>query len=220
MSENNDIFPPMNQRGLFVSFKEIGDSVKGTYVARSENVNQYGNAQHLITLEQADGTQKIVPISKTNTIMMEDVDSRLLGEIIGFRLEAIIPSKRVPGKMAKIIKVHPEIMDQKTRLPKVGVERPFNSEWLASVGRSEPFMAEVGSISAAPSNTPVPTTAPSGAKAVTSGAPAVKASALDAVRNLAASVGLNTDEEIENFANMKMVDANAMDIMVKLTQLK
>jgi hypothetical protein len=90
----------------FFQFKEIGDEVQGTYIARNDNaINGFGHPQTIITLKKKDGELIAVGIRHTKTGLIKIMDEIQFGQIIGFKFFDTKPSAisgRNPSKLIRI----------------------------------------------------------------------------------------------------------------------
>lgn len=101
--DNVNIFDEV-VKGKFFSFSKIGDAVQGTFIDKYEARDTYQNEQIVYVLKDKNGIVHNVGIKKTNTILNEQLAPAKLGFIVGLRYEEDKPSKKNPGKMAKIIR--------------------------------------------------------------------------------------------------------------------
>jgi hypothetical protein len=82
----------------FFKFEKVGDQVQGTYVGRNDNsVDGYNNPQTLVELLQKDGTVYTVSVRHNKVGILKELDSIMLGQIIGFSFTG---TKENPGRSA------------------------------------------------------------------------------------------------------------------------
>lgn len=98
-----NIFDTVKPRGTFMKFENIGDQVQGTYIDKYDGVDSFGNDQVIIVLKGEEDKIWNIGIKKYQKALLDQVEPATFGQIVGFRFEAIVPSKSKPGKMAKII---------------------------------------------------------------------------------------------------------------------
>jgi len=104
MEKSFSIFDEVSTERTFAKFTTVGDSYEGTYVGRTDNVpNMYGQNQTLIDLKQKDGTVITVSIRDSKTILLNQMDQVMLGQIIGFKFTHTKENKL--GNDSKIIKL-------------------------------------------------------------------------------------------------------------------
>ena len=102
------------QDGTFFSFKNIGDSIQGTYVGMRDALNKFGNMQTIYVLSDVDGKVWNVAFNKTASITHERMSGIRFGQIIGYKFEENRPS-RTPGRFpTKIIRIYadPKFVDK------------------------------------------------------------------------------------------------------------
>lgn len=91
------------QNGKFFKFKEIGDSIQGTYINKREGIDGYGNPQIIYVIKDSVGEVWNIAYRKTNEVIQKQMDEVHLGQIVGFRLDAKKDNKKVPGTTMNII---------------------------------------------------------------------------------------------------------------------
>lgn len=110
----DDFFAGMTPKvGEFFSFKNVGDSVQGTYVDKREGVDGYGNEQFIYVL-QDNRTDKTwnVGVKKTSLNLINQMNMVPYGYIVGFRFDEERENKRKPGLHAtKIINAYYNLKD-------------------------------------------------------------------------------------------------------------
>ena len=102
----------VEERRNFFRFNEVGDKVQGTFINRSESIDNYNNEQTLVDLKQSNGEVITVSIRNNKTGLLNELNKVSLGQIIGF---AFTGTKDNPGKHAtKFIRlVHdPKYVDE------------------------------------------------------------------------------------------------------------
>lgn len=218
MSDLN-IFEEARQGGEFFKFKKVGDAVQGTYIDFQRDAKDgFGNMQHIYVLKDKDGKIWNIGFRSTNSVVHDKMATVALGQVVGFRLDELRPSKRDASIMAKIIRVYadPRIVDK---------------EWLA---RQEGKGVEEGQASPVPSvfaETKVEGSEPLRSSLASSddvNTESTENAALDAVRNLARTKGIITpdltveaaDGVIEAFAGLPMKQENLTKIIIALTSAK
>ena len=231
MSEELDIFSIGDApSGKFFYFKEVGDSIKGTYVDVSEGKDSYGNDQYIYALKDAEGNIWKIGVRKTAAILIEEMNEKSFGDIIGLRYDENKESKRYPGKFAKIIRVYPH-----------RTKGPVDEAWLAERARIEAALGHQVAPKAAPSVPQESPVTPHVAQPVGEVRPVstgvVKTDvdptpveqpvneAVVAIRNLAKTKGLVTDgmtpEEsdlaITGFTGFPLTEENYSKIIIKIT---
>lgn len=107
----NDATP---QNGTFFKFKEIGDSVQGTYINKREGIDGYGNPQIIYIIKDSTGAIWNVAYRKTNEIIQKQMNEVHFGQIVGFRFDAKKESKKSPGTIMHIINQYsdPKFVDK------------------------------------------------------------------------------------------------------------
>lgn len=215
------------QSGEFFKFKEVGDSIQGTYVNVREGVDSFGNDQIIYILQDASGKIWNIGFRKTSEIITERMRSISFGTIVGFKFDEHRDSKRNPGTKAKIIRIYadPKFVDH---------------DWLKQQKELE---AKFGSPTASQAVRPVSPSspkerleeefpefdAPLNAKVAGGNLPTAEVSqrneAVDAIRNLAKTKGLTNDtmseEEadkvVEQYTGFPLVEENLTKVIIKLT---
>lgn len=94
------IDPPVLSK--FFKFSDIGDEVQGTYIGRSDSIDNYGKDQAVAYLLQENESVVAVAVNKTKKAVIEKLEKCTPGQVIGFRFVAL--GKEQPGKRrSKII---------------------------------------------------------------------------------------------------------------------
>lgn len=214
--ENINIFKSGSQpqRGEFFKFAEIGDEIQGTYIDLQTGVDSYGNQQNIYVLKASDGKIWSVGVRLQNTILISDIDKRAkYGQIIGFRYDRSVPSKKMPGKYAKVINLYadPRCIDKAW----MEEQKKLDMEYGVTQGPEEISNNEFATPQAA---TPLETNMPAPAKKQ-------KNDAIEAIRNLAKTKGLTgdsmsaleADTAIEKYTGLELSEANLTKIIIALT---
>ena len=205
--------------GEFFKFKNIGDSIQGTYIDKSEGVDSFSNEQIIYVIQDKEGKTWNVAFRKESAFVNERMNGIRFGQIVGFRFDEERDSKKMPGKKAKIIRIYAD-------------SKFVDTEWLASQKNLD-LSGVANNRGAVSEETEVDQTikdafeAPSDATAASGSLPKAEKpnGALDAVRQLARTKGLTSDtmpveaqdELIEAFAELKMEDKNMTKIIIALT---
>jgi hypothetical protein len=229
MNEELDIFSIGDpQTGKFFYHKEVGDSIKGTYIDIQEGVDGYDNEQYIYVLKDESGDIWKVGVNKKNTILVEEMNNKKLGDIIGLKYDEQRESKRFPGKMAKIIRVYP-----------YRTQGPVDEAWLAEreeiekkLGHAPKPIAENEPAKETEEAVQVDEEKPiaTGVAATTETEVAVETpkeddGAFTAIRDLALSKGLVTDKmtnedidkKIVEYTELPLEEENFSQIIIKLT---
>lgn len=119
--------------GDFFSFKEVGDSIQGTYINVRESVDSFGNTQFLYIIKDKNNKIWNVAFRKTNNVINEQMMAVKFGQIIGFKLSEKRPSTKTPGGFMKIIDVHQDL-------------RIVDDEWLNMRGNISQNMSNTNNV--------------------------------------------------------------------------
>lgn len=233
--ENLNIFDEVKQ-GQFFKFEKVGDAVQGTYIGKSRAMGKFGE-QVLYILQDKEGNVWNVPFGLTKTIVHDKMDGVKFGQIIGFKFDESRPNDK--GNDAKIIRVYenPKFIDRawlssqkelgidinsNVVQPLRGSESPKESAEPGSIFGNDPFVVPS---EAGPAGGSLPKDEIN-VKEVDMGKPAEpKNEALDAIRNLAKTKGLTSEEMpeveadtvIEQYAGLPLKEENLTKIIIKLT---
>ena len=114
--EDFDVFGAATQRsaGKWMTWKTVGDAIKGTYIDKFEKVDGYGNPQIVYVLKNSAG-QYNVGFRKTTPQVHDEMARVKFGNVVGFRFDEEKNTKAHPtGIKAKIIRayVDPKMIDQ------------------------------------------------------------------------------------------------------------
>lgn len=219
------------QSGEFFKFKNVGDSIQGTYVDVREGVDSFSNHQKIYVLQDADGKVWNLGFRDSSVIIHERMDTIRFGQIVGFKYDEERESKRNPGTKVKIIRIYADAkfvdqdwLDHQKALEANYAGNPKVTPYVAPAVKSD-----YDNMTAGPDKKEdVPFNAPSDATAV-GGTPIVvekpRNEAIDAIRNLAKTKGLTDDtmtEEaadavIEKYTEFKLEEINLTKIIIKLT---
>lgn len=126
MNQDFDIFSAAKpQDGEFAKWKNIGDSVQGTYIDSRKGVDSFGNHQTIYVLQEKDGGKVWnAAFNDMATVIHEKMNTVRYGQIVGFRFDEEKDSKKMPGKKAKIIRIYAD-------------SRLVDEEWLAAQQKLE-----------------------------------------------------------------------------------
>lgn len=214
MTELNIFESAPQIKGEFKKFEKVGDSVQGTYIDSFESIDGYNNEQIVVVLKENDKIWN-VGIRKTSTVLIERMAPIKFGQIIGFRFEEERESKKMPGKMAKIINVYhdPRIVDQEWLDQKEEEAKRFGT----MNKPKEPVHQVVADESATPVVPAVPV--------VETKAPITDDPVWSAIRTLALTKGLTSQEMplndqdslIEAFSGLTYDGKNSTQIISKLS---
>ena len=216
MAEINIFDNAKPQVGEFFKFKNIGDSVQGTYVDVRDGVDSYNNPQKIYVIIDASGKVWNLGFRQSNGVIMERMAGIRYGQIVGFRFDEERDSKKSATNKAKIIRIYadPKFVDQKWLDERKSIESQFDS------ATPESFPVQ-----SAPATGASVFSAPASAAPMNATAPAPKNEAVEAIRNLATTKGLvvagtpeaEADKVIEAYAGLPLVEENLTKIIIKLT---
>ena len=202
--------------GKFFSFKEVGDSVKGTYIDVREGVDTFNNDQYIYVLKDKEGEIHNIGVRKSNEILVEEMNAKKFGDIIGLKYDEDKESKRYPGKFAKIIRVYP-----------FREQGPVDEAWLAERAVIDEKLGRVSPASVKNVVEPVGEVAPVSDGVATAVTTDKKedSEAAEAVRNLARAKGLATaemtneeaDAAVLAFTGLPLTDENLGQAIVKIS---
>ena len=212
------------QSGEFFKFKEVGDSIQGTYVNVREGIDSFGNDQMIYVLQDTSGKIWNIGFRKTSEIITERMRSISFGTIVGFKFDEHRDSKRNPGTKAKIIRIYadPKFVDhdwlkqQKELEAKFG--SPAASQAIRPASPKERLEEEFPEFDA-----------PANVKVAGGNLPTAEVTqrneAMDAIRNLAKTKGLTNDtmseaeadKVIEQYTGFALTEENLTRIIIKLT---
>lgn len=209
MSKDLNIFDEaLPQDGEFFNFKEVGDSIQGTYIDSREGTDSYDNEQTIYVIKDSEDKVWNVGFRNSNVFVNERMSKIKLGQIVGFRFDEERDTKKGANK-AKIIKIYAD-------------NKFIDKEWLAAKKELDELSGseEKKESFEAPKDTEAATVTP----------PEVEEDpeendALNAIRQLAKTKGVTKgaetpkeeDEVIEVFAGLKLTEDNFTKIIVKLT---
>lgn len=229
MSEVDIFNSAKPQEGSFFSFKNIGDSIQGTYIAKRDAVNKFGNDQIIYVITDIEGKVWNVAFNKTATITHERMSGIRFGQIVGFKFEEERAPKTAGRFPTKIIRIYadPKYVDHGWLEQQKQIEAQYSGTGVAPVASPVRGTAEVededdgfGDAFTAPAEAgPAKDNLPTGevAKPVNE--------ALKAIRNLAVTKGLTTeampeaeaDAAIEAYTKLTLNDENFTKIIIALT---
>lgn len=198
--------------GEFFKFKNIGDSIQGTYIGKNEGVDSFGNEQCIYMIQDKEGKVWNVAFRKESQFVNERMDMISLGQIVGYRFDEERDSKKMPGKKAKIIRIYAD-------------NKFVDTEWLARQKELSSYSSneEVDEIESTIKNAfeaPANSTVASGSLPKSEGN-----DALDAVRQLARTKGLTSntlpieeqDKLISTYTELPLTTENMTKIIISLT---
>lgn len=221
MTNNSDIFSTARPMGEFAKFKNIGDSYQGTYIDVRDGVDGYGNQQAIYVIhDKKSGKVWNVGVRKAPWLefMHETMRNIRFGQIVGFRLDDIRPSKNNPGGTSKIIRIYsdPNIVDAEYvagQVPVGGGDQPsvIPSQVVPGAGLTGANMTGVAAKPVQP-NVPVSAAGPSD-------------KVLESIRSLAFSKGLaqagmsdaEVDKAVETAIGMQLTPDNYTQVVVALS---
>jgi hypothetical protein len=128
MSENIDIFTSAKpQGGDFFKFKNVGDSIQGTYIDKRNGIDSFNNAQTIYIIQDATGKVWNLGFRQTAVVIHERMNGIRFGQIVGFRFDEERESKRTPGTKIKIIRIYadPKLVDQKWLDDRKAIEEKY-----------------------------------------------------------------------------------------------
>jgi hypothetical protein len=217
MNELIDIFKEVGEAKWFY-FKIVGDHIQGTYLGRSEGLDQFKNEQYIYHLRDSSTKEDWnVGIRKTSHVVNDEMAKVQPGQIVGFEFKENRDSKISPTGKTKIIRVvhRPDLVD---------------AEWIESQKKMEktlppvqPAQSHLNNIEDVPFKS---------APAVPQAAPVAETIAVSdthqAVRNLAITKGLNEenmsaatqDSRIMEYTGLALTDSNFAPVIMKLTEYK
>lgn len=203
--------------GEFFKFKNVGDSIQGTYINKSEGVDSFNNTQLIYAVKDSEGKVWNVAFRKEAAFVNERMEGIRFGQIVGFRFDEERDSKKMPGKKAKIIRIYAD-------------EQFVDQDWinarknLDSCSGQEETSVEESEIEAAMNDA---FKAPADAVAASGVLPEEdkKNNALEAVRQLARTKGITSSElpiqEQDNlivaFSGLPLTEENLTQVIIKIT---
>ena len=212
------------QNGEFFKFKNVGDSVQGTYIDVRNGVDSFGNQQTIYVLQDSNGKVWNLGFRETASVIHERMKGIRFGQIVGFRYDEERDSKRKPGTKVKIIRIYadPKFVDHEWLEHEKEIEKNYIKP-LAPVSE-EINPNDVFGDEEEEFKVPANATAETGALP-TQKQDKPKNEAIDSIRNLAKTKGLTnetmTEEEadnvIEKYTGLKLEEANLTKIIISLT---
>lgn len=238
MSEFN-IFEEVKQ-GEFFSFKNVGDSIQGTYISASYGVpDGFNNMQNIYTIQDADGKVWNIGFKLSNEMCNERMTQIKFGQIVGFRFDEERESKKNPGmNKAKIIRIYadPKFIDTAwlAQQKELGVDVNFGSpevnNGIAENSGAAPLTNAEGVAFSIPDGF---FKAPADATPVAGGLPTaetviqqpVRSEAINAIMKLALTKGLveetmtqeEADAAVEKYTGLPLTEENLTRIIIALT---
>lgn len=211
------------QVGEFFKFKNIGDSIQGTYIDVRNGIDSFGNAQKIYVIIDKEGKVWNLGFREKNAVIMERMANILFGQIVGFRFDEERDSKKNPGYKAKIIRIYadPKFINHEWVAQRNKIEAQFAGSGVEKVDddKINTDMEDIFELpkTAAPAvgNLPDQGTAPGNSKN----------EALDAIRNLAKTKKLTSnlmtyaeaDKAIEEYTKLPLIEENLTKIIIALT---
>ena len=221
MSDLNIFDSVKPQVGKFFSFKEVGDSIQGTYVDKRDGMDSFGNEQFIYVLVDSKKEIWNVGFRKESAVITERMKGVRFGQIVGFRYDEERDSKRMPGKKAKIIRIYadPRLVDNEWLAEQKAIEEKFGVNGLGQsdvVEDSEGDYPETTVVDATPVSTNLPTD---------NKVKSQSNEALVAIRNLAKTKGLTNDKmseaeadaTIEKYTGLTLTEENLTKVIIALT---
>jgi hypothetical protein len=205
--------------GEFFKFKNIGDSIQGTYIGKSEGVDSYANDQVIYAIKDTEGKIWNVAFRKEAAFVNERMEGIRFGQVVGYRFDEERDSKKMPGKKAKIIRIYADskFVDQEWLNSQKNLD-------LAGSEVSEPVESEIEASLKNIFEVPADAVAASGSL------PTDKKNnnALEAIRQLAMTKGITSaelpqadqDALIVAFSGLTMTEDNLTQIIIKITGYK
>jgi len=215
------------QSGEFFKFKNVGDSVQGTYIDVRNGVDSFGNQQTIYVVQDSNGKVWNLGFRETALVIHERMKGIHFGQIVGFRYDEERDSKRKPGTKVKIIRIYadPKFVDHEWLAHEKEIEKNY-SKPLAPMSEEINPHDVFGDDEEGEEEFKVPANATAETGALpTSKQDKPKNEAIDAIRNLAKTKGLTnetmTEEEadnvIEKYTGLKLEEINLTKIIVSLT---
>lgn len=210
--------------GEFFKFKDVGDSIQGTYIDARKGVDSFGNNQIIYTIIDTASKVWNIGFSEKTQVINERMKTVRFGQIVGFRFDEKRPSKKQPGTFAKIIRIYadPKLVDH---------EWLKNQQQLDSRFEAHPVIDQVPPVNNEEEEEPVEAEpAEEGIEAYPADEEIQpkKNEALEAIRALAKNKKIinskMTEEEgdaaIEAFTGLSLTEANFTKIIIALTSKK
>jgi len=215
------------QGGEFFKFKNLGDSIQGTYIDVRESIDSYGNEQFIYVLVDASGKIWNLGFRKTATIIHERMKGIHFGQIVGFRFDEERESKRNQGTKVHIIRIYadPKLVDTAWLEQRKQIE----ATWGSPEARMTPVTPQTPAPAAKVYDDGNTFKAPDNAVSAQANLPVEKKGAGDeaikAIFNLAITKGLINDgmdeyesiQKIEQFSGLALTDDNFTKIIIKIT---
>lgn len=239
MNNDFDIFNavPTETKGKFVTFKQIGDRVQGTYVDKTTGTDSFGNAQIIYVLKKGDEYFN-VGFRTTATVTHDKMSKARFGMIVGFEFKSTVPSKRAGYHDTKIIDpvFSSAFIDEEYVKANQAVVDAKNAELIGNIGIS------LNAAPAAKLITPIEKTideqfneivTPTAAATIQTSDPVgavgavgtPKPSPTQTVREFALKQGLTHPgmtprqqvEEIQKYTGLELLDQNSGAMIIKLS---
>jgi hypothetical protein len=212
-----DIFQEVGKPKWFY-FKEVGDEIQGTYIGKSEGLDNFKNEQFIYVLKER-GTGEIwnVGVRKTSNVVNDEMAKVQFGQLVGFKFEEERNSKLSPTGKSKIIRVahRSDLVD---------------TEWLQSqrnLGVSEKTVPSI-ELKDPLQTEDVPFESNPTKSSVAVAQEIAVSETHQAVRNIAIMKGLNEedmpaamqDNRIVQITGLPLNDSNYAQIIMKLSEYK
>lgn len=215
------------QGGDFFKFKNVGDSIQGTYIDVRESVDSFGNEQFIYVLVDDSGKIWNLGFRKTATIIHERMKGIHFGQIVGFRFDEERESKRNQGTKVHIIRIYadPKLVDNAW----LEQQKQIEANWGSPAARMTPVAPQSAAPAAKVYDDGNTFKAPDNAVSANANLPVEKkgtaSEAIKAIFNLAITKGLITDEmeeyesiqKIEEFSGLPLTDDNFTKIIIAIT---
>lgn len=224
---------PMDLRGEFFKFDEVGARIQGTLVGVFDSIDSYNNEQFVYVLKTDDGTHHNVSFRKTNTPMNSRLSNVALGQIIGFAYEGDVESKKSPTGKRKDIKLYEDrkYVDQAwvekyaagLRTPAEIISGSVQSVEDVPVHGTQSVPDHLNQVGD-PLAPAMSQAAQTQSQPVSGGFPQQDnqpndVDALTPVRRLAEAKGLTTDEDIKQKTGLEVTEDNVTQLILTLSSL-
>lgn len=228
---NIDIFKSAKpQSGEFFKFKNVGDSLQGTYIDVRNGTDSFGNQQTIYVVQDTSGKVWNLGFRSTALVIHERMNGVRFGQIVGFRFDEERDSKRNPGTKVKIIRIYadPKLVDQEWLDHMKEIEATYTRPSAVTLNPS-PKDEYDGTSTTMPAGVKATFVAPSNAVPASGNLPNTEVKprneAIDAIRTLARTKGLtnatvseaDADKFIETYTGLPLVEENLTKIIIALT---
>jgi len=231
MNNEIDIFSNTKpQSGEFFKFKNVGDSIQGTYIDVKDGTDSFGNDQTIYVIQDAAKKVWNLGFRKTSLVIHERMKSIRFGQIVGFRFDEERESKKSTNNKAKIIRIYadPKFVDAEWIKQQEEIEKKFagmsGGGYTGYTSQPASPYKEEGGINVKDIFKAPEDSAPAGGS-LPSEKVKPRNEALDAIRNLAKTKGLtnesmseeDADEVIEKYTGFILKEENLTKIIISLT---